>query len=350
MLKITQRQAVLFSLSIQFLATLFIGVVQFFNIRTYLVVTVMVTLIYGILLLLYWRGWDYARYVAVILFTLILCFVLPEPFITQYTQMVIVTPLILALVLTGPIWLLGNAIVLLIIMLARAGFQGIYANPVTLALYFMVVGGLVVSRLVVETARRQAEQRTQELTLAYDATIEGWSRALDLRDQETEGHTQRVAEQTLCLARAMNVSEDELIHIRRGALLHDIGKMGIPDDILHKSAVLSDDELVIMHKHPLYAYEMLLPTAFLNQALEIPYCHHEKWDGSGYPRGLKGEEIPLAARIFAVVDVWDALRSDRPYRKRWPEEKILKYIREERGKYFDPRVVDTFLALLNRQA
>jgi putative nucleotidyltransferase with HDIG domain len=350
MFKITQRQAVLFTLSIQFVATFFISVVEFFNVRTYLPVTATVALLYGSLLLLYWKGWDYARHAALILFTLILCCVLPEPFITRYAPMVIVTPLALALVLTGPLWLLGNATAVLIIMLARAGFRGVYADPVTLALYFMIVGGLMASRLVVETARRQAEEHACELTLAYDATIEGWSHALDLRDRETEGHTQRVAEQAMRLACAMHVNKDELVHIRRGALLHDIGKMGIPDDILHKPATLSSDEWIIMRKHPVYAYEMLLPITFLHSALDIPYCHHEKWDGSGYPRGLKGEDIPLAARIFSVVDVWDALRSDRPYRQRWPEEKILEYLREERGKYFDPQVVDTFLALLGEDA
>ena len=153
-----------------------------------------------------------------------------------------------------------------------------------------------------------------ELAAAYDATIEGWSRALDLRDQETEGHSRRVTEMTVQLARAMAVPEAELVHVRWGALLHDIGKMGIPDRILHKPGPLSEEEWQVMRRHPQYALEMLRPIAFLCPALAIPYCHHERWDGSGYPAGLKGEEIPLAARIFAAVDVWDALRSDRPYR------------------------------------
>src|SRR5258706_1274616 len=351
LLKITHRQAVLFTLAIQFLAILFISVFQILNIENFaqyeLITTAVVTLIFAALLVLYWRGWDHARHVAVIFFTLIVCLVIPEPFVTRYAPMVIVIPLIMALVMTGPLWLVGDAIALSIILLARAGFQGVYTNPVTLALYFMIVGGLVVSRLVVETARQQAEQQAWELGLAYDATIEGWSHALDLRDKDTEGHTQRVAEQALHLARAMNVSQEELVHIRRGALLHDIGKMGVPDNILHKPEALSSDEWIIMRRHPVYAYEMLSPISFLHQALDIPYCHHEKWDSSGYPRGLKGEEIPLPARIFAVVDVWDALRSDRPYRQRWPEEKVHEYIREERGKHFDPQVADKFLSLLN---
>jgi PAS domain S-box-containing protein/putative nucleotidyltransferase with HDIG domain len=181
-----------------------------------------------------------------------------------------------------------------------------------------------------------------ELSLAYDATIKGWSRAMDLRDKETEGHTLRVTELTERLARAMDVSEAEIVHIRRGALLHDIGKMGVPDGILLKPDKLTDDEWVLMRKHPQFGFDMLAPITYLKPALDIPYYHHEKWDGSGYPRGLKGEQIPLAARLFAVVDVWDALRSDRPYREAWPEEKAQEYIHAESGKHFDPQVVKVF--------
>jgi putative nucleotidyltransferase with HDIG domain len=186
-----------------------------------------------------------------------------------------------------------------------------------------------------------------DLTLAYDTTLEGWSSALDLRDRETEGHTQRVAEMTLRLARAMGFTEAELVHVRRGALLHDIGKMGIPDQILLKPGTLTDDEWVIMRKHPIYAYELLSPIAYLRPALDIPYSHHEKWNGMGYPRGLQGEQIPLSARLFAVVDVWDALRSDRPYRPGWPEEKVREYLRAGRGVHFEPQMVDVFLRELN---
>ena len=186
-----------------------------------------------------------------------------------------------------------------------------------------------------------------ELTSAYDATIEGWSRALDLRDKETEGHTQRVTKLTMQLARQMEIPDDELIHIRRGALLHDIGKLGVPDHILLKAESLSEPELEIMKRHPIFAYALLLPIRYLKSAaIEIPHYHHERWDGTGYPRGLKGEEIPLAARIFAIVDVWDALTSDRPYRKSWSEEATLAYIREQAGKHFDPQVVDAFLSLM----
>lgn len=188
-----------------------------------------------------------------------------------------------------------------------------------------------------------------DLVRAYDTTLEGWARALELRDIETEGHSQRVTQMALRLARQMGVEGEDLLHLRRGALLHDIGKMGIPDSILHNPGELSDQEWEVMRKHPRYAYELLGATEYLRPALDIPYCHHEKWDGSGYPRGLKGEETPLAARIFAVVDVWDALRSDRPYREAWSDEAALQYLERERGRHFDAKVVDTFLGMLRQQ-
>ena len=192
----------------------------------------------------------------------------------------------------------------------------------------------------------EAVQRSnRELQAAYEATIEGWSRAMDLRDEETENHTLRVTDLTLRLARQMGVREEDLIHMRRGALLHDIGKLGVPDAILQKTGALSDEEWALMRLHPIYAYQMLYPIEYLRPAIEIPYCHHEKWDGTGYPRGLKGEEIPLAARIFAVVDVFDALTSDRPYRPAWSIRDALKYIQDQAGRHFDPQVAEAFLRL-----
>jgi len=189
-----------------------------------------------------------------------------------------------------------------------------------------------------------AQRSNLELTLAYDATIEGWARALDLRDRETEDHTRRVTETTLRLARMLGVPAEEMVHVRRGAVLHDIGKMGVPDAILLKPGPLSEEEWAVMRRHPQLAYELLWPIPFLRPALDIPYAHHERWDGSGYPRGLKGEAIPLAARIFAVVDVFDALTSPRPYRPAWSREQALAYIREQAGRQFDPRVVEAFLS------
>jgi putative nucleotidyltransferase with HDIG domain len=183
----------------------------------------------------------------------------------------------------------------------------------------------------------------QDLVAAYDKTIEGWSKALELRDAGTMGHTERVVEMTLALAQAMHVDERDLVQIRRGALLHDIGKMGIPDSILLKSAALTGEDWTIMKKHPVFAQEMLKQIEFLHPAIDIPAFHHEKWDGSGYPYGLAGKDIPLVARIFAVVDVWDALTSDRPYRKAWPQAAALQYIRENSGKHFDPAVVKAFM-------
>jgi PAS domain S-box-containing protein/putative nucleotidyltransferase with HDIG domain len=196
------------------------------------------------------------------------------------------------------------------------------------------------------TERTLAEER---LAHAYDSTLEGWARALELRDKDTEGHTRRVTELAVKLARAMGLTEEQIVHLRRGAILHDIGKISVPDSILHKTAPLTEAEQAIIRKHPLHAYAMLSPIEYLRPALDIPYCHHEKWDGTGYPRGLKGEEIPLAARIFAVADVYDALTSDRPYRPAWTKEAVISYIRRQRGRHFDPQVVDAFLTLMAQE-
>lgn len=193
------------------------------------------------------------------------------------------------------------------------------------------------------------QRSNTELAMAYDATIEGWSRAMDLRDKETAGHTQRVTDMTVELAKATGMGAEELIHIRRGALLHDMGKLGVPDEVLLKPGKLTEEDWVAMRKHPQYAYDMFASIPYLLPALDIPYCHHEKWDGTGYPRGLTGEEIPLAARLFAVVDVWDALRSDRPYRASWPQEKVMDYIRANAGTHFDPQAVDLFLKLMSEK-
>jgi len=196
------------------------------------------------------------------------------------------------------------------------------------------------------TLYESAQKVATDLVRAYDSTLEGWAHALELRDQETEGHTRRVVKTTIDLARALGLRADELEHVRRGALLHDIGKMGIPDSVLLKPGTLNEREWEIMRRHPEYAKDLLMPIEYLRPVLDIPYCHHEKWDGSGYPRGLKAEEIPLTARIFAIVDVWDALTSDRPYRKAWSREKALDYIREQSGKHFDPQVVVAFIKML----
>jgi len=201
--------------------------------------------------------------------------------------------------------------------------------------------------IAIQNARlfEDIQHSLRELNEAYETTIEGWSRALDLRDRETEGHTLRVTELTMKMAEAMGFSEEERVHIRRGALLHDMGKLGVPDRILLKPDSLTDDEWEIMRMHPLYTYQMLAPIEYLRAALDIPFSHHERWDGSGYPRGLKGEEIPLVARIFAVIDVWDALTSDRPYRPAWSQQATLEYLKKNAGIQFDPEVIKIFLKL-----
>ena len=190
------------------------------------------------------------------------------------------------------------------------------------------------------------ERTNEELIQSYDATIEGWARVLEQRDLETEGHSKRVAELSMRLATKVGINDEELIHVRRGALLHDIGKIGIPDIILHKTGALTEKEWEEMHGHPKYAHDWLSTIEFLQPALNIPYTHHEKWDGTGYPRGLKGKDIPHEVRVFSIVDVWDALRSDRPYRKAWSNKKALEYIQDQSGKHFDPKVVKAFLDII----
>ncbi|MBL8102967.1 MAG: HD domain-containing protein [Anaerolineales bacterium] len=190
-------------------------------------------------------------------------------------------------------------------------------------------------------------QSQKELLNAYDDTLEGWARALELRDKETEGHSERVMELTIQLATEMGIHGEALTNIRRGSLLHDIGKMGVPDAILHKKGSLTEEEMAIVRRHPKFAYNMLKEIDYLQAALDIPFCHHEKWDGTGYPRGLKGEEIPITARIFSIVDVWDAMTNDRPYRKALPLEEVISYLKSQSGQHFDPNVADAFFRILN---
>ena len=187
-----------------------------------------------------------------------------------------------------------------------------------------------------------------ELQEAYEETLKGWVRALDARDRETELHSRRVTLLTKSVARQAGIADQDLEDIRRGALLHDIGKIAVPDHILRKPGPLTDAEWVIMRTHPKAAYDILKPIKYLANSLDIPYCHHERWDGAGYPRGLKGDAIPLSARIFAVIDVWDALLSDRPYRKAWEREKVIEHIQENSGTHFDPVLADLFLKMMSQ--
>jgi HD-GYP domain-containing protein (c-di-GMP phosphodiesterase class II) len=192
----------------------------------------------------------------------------------------------------------------------------------------------------------ELDRSNYELLEAYDSSLEGWSRALELRDYDTDEHSRRVVIMAMRMAVDLGIPDEELIHVRRGAMLHDIGKMGVPDSILLKPGKLTEEEWEVMRRHPVFAYEMLRPIKYLRPAIDIPYCHHEKWDGSGYPNGLKGEDIPLSARIFSIVDVWDALTSDRPYRKAWSNEKTIEFIHSQRNIHFDPIVVDALVSIL----
>jgi putative nucleotidyltransferase with HDIG domain len=225
--------------------------------------------------------------------------------------------------------------------------QADYIDLVIIVIFLTITTCIfwIVMNVIEKTILRvlSSERRVKD---AYDLTLEGWARALEMRDKETEGHSRRVTELTMKIGRQMAFSEEELIHVRRGALLHDIGKMAIPDSILHKPGELTEEEWTLVRKHPLQAYEMLKDIDFLEQAMDIPLYHHEQWDGNGYPYGLAGEEIPLPARIFAVVDNWDALCSDRAYRPAWEREEAISYIKEQAGKKFDPEVTKVFLRVI----
>jgi putative nucleotidyltransferase with HDIG domain len=254
---------------------------------------------------------------------------------------------ILASIFLPAVWMavFGYGVNLIVFLLPLLAPQAIHEVPDILGP--LAVGLISVTLLIIAILNRDRIERDRqaELRSAYDGTLEGWSRALEARDKQTEGHSHRVTSLTLQLARACGLRGDELEYIYRGALLHDIGKMAIPDAILTKKTSLDDEEWTVMRTHPKIAYDMLSAISFLQPALVVPAYHHERWNGEGYPSGLHGEEIPLPARIFAVVDVWDALLSDRPYRMAWTKEQALQYLKEQSGKMFDPSIVERFIAL-----
>jgi HD-GYP domain-containing protein (c-di-GMP phosphodiesterase class II) len=235
----------------------------------------------------------------------------------------------------------GIAIIIYLWIPGRFGQAIDFGRFPLVALLILAIGAYIVSKIL--------NKSISDAVHAYDETIQGWANALEMRGSETVGHSQRVVNLTLSLARKVGIRGPDLIHIRRGVLLHDIGKMGIPDSILHKPASLTEEEWDVMRKHPEYVRDYFLGISYLTPAMDIPFFHQEKWDGTGYPHGLQGEHIPLPARIFAVVDVWDVLTSDRPYREAWSKEKTLQYIQEQSGKHFDPRIVDIFTRLVEKQ-
>lgn len=200
---------------------------------------------------------------------------------------------------------------------------------------------------IIENNMEHVKESAAELTKNYDLTLAAWARVLEYRDQETEGHSRRLVELSTGLARAVGISEEEIVHLRRGALLHDIGKLAIPDEILLKPGPLNEAERRLLQKHPVYAKEMLTDVSFLQPCIDVAYSHHEQWDGNGYPEGLKGEEIPVQARIFAIVDQWDALLSDRPYRKAWSREAVIAYLQENSGKIYDPQILEAFMSIIH---
>lgn len=236
-----------------------------------------------------------------------------------------------------------NALILALPLLMRAT-----PTEFQLILGPFSVGMIVVTLCIIWIIHRDLIERDHHAKLkeAYDNTLEGWSLALEIRDKATEGHSRRVTELTMRLGRALGLRGEQLESLYRGALLHDIGKMAIPDSILMKNASLTEEEWQVMRTHPRMAYNMLAMIPFLHPALDIPAYHHEWWDGGGYPTGLSGEQIPLAARIFAIVDVWDALLSDRPYRKAWSRDQVVEYVKTQSGRQFDPKIVESFFSIL----
>ena len=226
---------------------------------------------------------------------------------------------------------------------------GVTRFNVLIPIFILLMVAAIITSIVagnLDKNLERAKESEAELRENYNLTLEAWAKVLEFRDEDTEGHSRRLVELSTHLARAIGMSEEEIIYLRRGALLHDIGKMAIPDSILLKPGPFDDDERKIMEQHPVYAKQMLSQVSFLQPSIGVVYSHHERWDGKGYPDGLKGEEIPLSARLFTVVDQWDALTSDRPYRKAWPREKVFAYLQENVGKIYDPKIVDVFLSII----
>jgi len=362
---------ILYVLSVVALPAVITSAIYYLN-RYLLSLAILIIVLYVLIILMaIFKHWDYKLRASAILF---IGYTMAVSALTSFgitgagTLYLLVMP-ILAVILIGRStgWITTALSILIYGIICVITNTGLLANWqdneiivydieswITRGITFLMLLILVIAllmrmhRFLLNTLK--AERRlTTELEQTYDATLVGWARTLELRDIETAGHCHRVNEISRRLASKTGLANENMVDMHRGSLLHDIGKMGIPDSILLKPGKLTDDERKLMQKHTTYAYELLAHIPYLRKALDIPYCHHEKWDGTGYPRGLKGKEIPLSARIFSVVDVYDALISDRPYRTAWPKETALAYIRERAGTEFDPAVVDVFVKLTNEE-
>ena len=309
---------------------------------TFNVITDIITVF--IVIGVWWLNYRGRTLIASWIFIIITAILIPLSYsIELYNQavMILAIPAVLSSLLIQP-WVsffvaaLSTLAYTITFILTNQAFPYDYFS--VLSLFVLALVSFLVTRILTQTIRQVIQ--------AYDETIQGWSMALELRDPLTKGHSERVVKLTLQLARLLGVKDAQLIHLRRGVLLHDLGKMAVPDSILNKAGPLTELEWEVMRRHPIYAYQFLSSIDYLAPALEIPCCHHEKWDGTGYPRGLKGDQIPLSARIFAVIDVWDSLTSERVYRSTWTKEQALEYIHDQSGKYFDPRVVNTFYQVI----
>ena len=253
-----------------------------------------------------------------------------------------------------PFLLLGSVVsIFALIYLEINGYVHPTIHPARFKDSINIIIILLIAALVVwiimynyEKNLLRARSSEAELSRTYDLTLEAWAQVLEYRDRETAGHSSRLVELGTRLAEAIKCSEEEIKHLQRGALLHDIGKLAIPDSVLLKPAKLDDEELEIIKKHPAYGKEMLSGVPFLEASIPVVYCHHEHWNGKGYPQGLEGEQIPLLARIFSIVDCWDALNSDRPYRLAWPRDEIISYIKNNAGIIYDPNIVEKFLQII----
>jgi HD-GYP domain-containing protein (c-di-GMP phosphodiesterase class II) len=303
----------------------------------------------------FWRlnrkGWVELAAYAVISFSIIGAAFVAQPPYLEYIMVIFALPIGIASFIIRPSSSFHATLLAALATLAASivwDYVPEYSLTALAALFALAFMTWVIARQLEDTIQKNTtlytdlQSSNMELRNAYETTLEGWSRALELRDRETEGHTQRVTELTLRVAHRMALTPEELVNIRRGALLHDIGKLGVPDHILHKPGPLDETEWKTMRQHPLFAHDMIHPIEYLRPALDIPCYHHERWDGSGYPYGLKGTQIPLAARIFTLADVYDALSSDRPYRAAWPKERVLEHIRKGAGSHFDPDVTEVF--------